>query len=36
MGGQENGMMFDKHLNIYPIPLSDLTANKNLKQNEGY
>jgi hypothetical protein len=36
MGGQENGMMFDKHLNIYPIPLSDLTANKNLKQNDGY
>ena len=26
----------DGHLNIYPIPASDLAANPNLKQNRGY
>ncbi len=26
----------DKHYNIYPIPHSDIVANKNLKQNDGY
>jgi len=26
----------DGHLNIYPIPASDLAANPNLKQNPGY
>ncbi len=36
MGGTQYGTPFDKHLNIYPIPNSDLNANGNLKQNPGY
>lgn len=36
MGGTQYGTPFDKHLNIYPIPNSDLNANGNLKQNTGY
>ena len=36
MGGAETGAAFDSHLNIFPIPNSDLNANSNLKQNPGY
>lgn len=36
MGGTFYGTQFDKHLNIYPIPNSDLNANGNLKQNPDY
>lgn len=36
MGGTKNGTPFDAHLNIYPIPNSDLNANSNLRQNPGY
>jgi len=36
MGGVESGSAFDSHLNIFPIPNSDLNANSNLKQNPGY
>ena len=36
MGGVESGSAFDSHLNIFPIPNSDLNANGNLKQNPGY
>ena len=36
MGGTQEGTPFDAHLNIYPIPNSDLNANSNLVQNPGY
>ncbi len=38
MGGTEKGTPFDKHLNIFPIPNSDINANPNLQghQNPGY
>jgi hypothetical protein len=36
MGGTQSGTPFDAHLNIYPIPNSDLNANSNLTQNPGY
>ena len=35
-GGAEEGQSFDAHYNIFPIPVSDLNANNNLKQNLGY
>jgi starch-binding outer membrane protein, SusD/RagB family len=35
-GGTANGRETDSHLNIFPIPASDLTANPNLHQNLGY
>jgi hypothetical protein len=35
-GGNATGVGVDDHLNIYPIPASDLTANPNLTQNPGY
>ena len=35
-GGVKNGRNFDAHLNLFPIPTSDLTANGNLAQNPGY
>ena len=35
-GGVKNGRNFDAHLNLFPIPSSDLTVNKNLVQNQGY
>lgn len=31
-----NGTPTDAHLNLYPIPASDITANLNLTQNPGY
>lgn len=35
-GGALNGKGVSSHLNIYPIPSTDLTSNPNLKQNPGY
>ena len=35
-GNTMNGTATDSHLNLYPIPAQQLTANPNLKQNPGY
>ena len=35
-GGEFKGRNFDAFRNVFAIPTSDLIANKNLKQNEGY
>jgi starch-binding outer membrane protein, SusD/RagB family len=35
-GGVQNGTAVDAHLNLYPIPNSDIVANPNLVQNLGY
>lgn len=35
-GGTKEGNQFSRIYNIYPIPASDINANDNLKQNEGY
>lgn len=35
-GGTEAGAGTDAHLNLYPIPASELIANPNLHQNPGY
>lgn len=35
-GGEFNGRNFDAFRNVFALPTSDLTANKNLKQNDGY
>lgn len=35
-GGAENGTNFSSHLNVFAIPTSDLDANSNLIQNDGY
>ncbi len=35
-GGVPEGKSVDAYRNIYPLPTSDLTANPNLQQNEGY
>jgi hypothetical protein len=35
-GGSQAGVATDAHLNLYPIPLNELSANPNLKQNPGY
>lgn len=35
-GGVKDGRGVEAHRVLYPIPSSDLTANTNLKQNEGY
>ncbi len=35
-GGVKEGKTVDKYRNVFPIPASDLIANPNLKQNEGY
>jgi len=35
-GGSQAGVATDSHLNLYPIPLNELSANRNLKQNQGY
>jgi hypothetical protein len=36
MGGTKEGQQFPAYRNIFAIPQSDITANGNLKQNEGY
>lgn len=35
-GGTEAGQATDAHLNLYPLPETELVANPNLKQNPGY
>lgn len=35
-GGSENGSNFDKTKNVYPLPSSEILANKNLIQIDGY
>ncbi|GHT68508.1 membrane protein [Bacteroidia bacterium] len=35
-GGVKDGRGADAHFNIYPLPASDINANTNLKQNQGY
>ncbi|HVH10899.1 MAG TPA: RagB/SusD family nutrient uptake outer membrane protein, partial [Gemmatimonadales bacterium] len=35
-GGSHTGAATDAHLNIYPLPASELIANPNLQQNPGY
>ena len=35
-GGSANGTTFDKTKNVYPLPLSETLANKNLTQIDGY
>ena len=35
-GNVQGGTATDPHLNIFPLPASDLQLNKNLKQNPGY
>ncbi|WP_332735780.1 RagB/SusD family nutrient uptake outer membrane protein [Flavihumibacter sp.] len=35
-GGVKEGRAMPDHLRIYPIPVSDLSANPNLEQNTGY
>jgi sugar lactone lactonase YvrE len=35
-GNVQAGVATDAHLNIFPIPASDLQLNTNLKQNPGY
>ena len=35
-GGNANGTTFDKKFNVYPIPSSEILANKNLTQIDGY
>lgn len=35
-GGVKEGTAVDNHLNIFPLPASDVVANPNLKQNPGY
>lgn len=35
-GNVKNGVSTDAHLNLFPLPASDLLLNSNLKQNPGY
>jgi hypothetical protein len=35
-GGVPQGISTDSHLNLFPIPSTDIGANPNLKQNPGY
>lgn len=35
-GGNINGVTFDKTRNVYPIPTSEILANRNLVQIDGY
>ena len=35
-GGSQNGASLPAYRNLFAIPSSDMTANPNLKQNEGY
>ncbi|MFY0606990.1 MAG: RagB/SusD family nutrient uptake outer membrane protein [Cyclobacteriaceae bacterium] len=35
-GGEKDGLSTPVHLDVFPIPASDLIANPNLKQNDGY
>lgn len=35
-GGEPQGVVTDAKYNIFPLPATDLAANPNLKQNDGY
>lgn len=35
-GGIAGGTQTDKHLNLFPIPGAEVSANPNIKQNDGY
>lgn len=35
-GGVAGGVGVDEKFNVYPIPVTDITVNSNLKQNPGY
>ncbi|MCL2412823.1 MAG: RagB/SusD family nutrient uptake outer membrane protein [Bacteroidales bacterium] len=35
-GGTLSGRALSPHLNIFPLPASDVAANRNLNQNDGY
>jgi hypothetical protein len=35
-GGVQLGRTVDSHFNLYPLPSTDLQANTNLTQNNGY
>jgi hypothetical protein len=35
-GNSVSGSSTSEHLNLYPLPATELTANPNLKQNPGY
>ena len=35
-GGQSDGVAVDTNYNLFPIPVSDIINNPNLKQNPGY
>ena len=35
-GNQPGGAATDAHFNLYALPLNELSANPNLKQNPGY
>ncbi|MCF0183956.1 MAG: RagB/SusD family nutrient uptake outer membrane protein [Bacteroidaceae bacterium] len=35
-GGNKSGVTFDKKFNVYPIPTSEMMANSNLVQNDGF
>jgi len=35
-GGVKNGALTNSYRDLYPIPINDLNANPNLKQNTGY
>lgn len=35
-GNDAGGVATDAHFNLYPLPLNELSANPNLKQNTGY
>ncbi len=35
-GGQPKGVNTDPHLNVFPIPGAEVSANPNIKQNPGY
>lgn len=35
-GGVKNGMAVGNHMNLFPLPATDIMANPNLKQNDGY
>jgi hypothetical protein len=35
-GNSQGGSSTSDHLNLYPLPATELTANPNLKQNPGY
>ena len=35
-GGDQNGGKFEAYRNIFPIPTTELGANTNLDQNDGY